>query len=104
VHPDRVVVPKKVPDAATPMRFARVLRDGNQAAYPLGTQARALSEHAVIYHPNRARNACDAGTTNLHPTLGEVLPIDADPKQIHRIITTQQQLQPATGRALDLNL
>ena len=104
VHPDRVVVPKKVPDAATPIRFARVLRDGNQTAYALGTQARALSENAVIYHPNRAHKACDAGSTNLHPTLGEVLPIDADPKQINRIITTQQQLQPATGRALDLYL
>lgn len=104
VHPDRVVVPKKVPDAATPMRFARVLRDGNQTPYALGTQARALSEHAVIYHPVRAHKACDAGSTNLHPTLGEVLPIDADPKQVNQIITTQQQIQPATGRALDLYL
>ncbi len=107
VHPDRVVVPKKVQEATTPTRFARVLRDINQTPYALGPQARGLSHDAVIYRPDCAHKAGDAGANagpKLHPTLGEVLPVDADPKQALRIVTTRQQVQPATGRALDLYL
>lgn len=109
VHPDRVVVPKPVHDATTPTPrpFARVLRDINQTPYALGPQARGLTHDAVIYRPDCAHKAGHAAAntgTNLHPTLGEVLPVDADPKQALRIVTTRQQLQPATGRALDLYL
>ncbi len=107
VHPDRVVIPKKVPDATTPTRFARVLQDTNQTPYALGLQARELSEDAVIYRPDCASKGVHSGSdagSKLHPTLGEVLPVDADPTQINRIITTRQQIQPATGRALDLYL
>jgi hypothetical protein len=109
VHPDRVVVPKPVHDATTPTPrpFARVLRDINQTPYAMGTQARGLSHDAVIYRPGCAHKCGHAGAgtgSKLHPTLGEVLPVDADPKQTLRIVTTRQQLQPATGRALDLYL
>lgn len=105
VHPDRVVVPKQVPDATTPTKFARVLRDVNQTAYAMGTQARGLSNDAVIYGVRRLDAGGSAGGgRGLHPTLGEVLPVDADPKQALRVVTTRQQVQPATGRSLDLYL
>jgi len=107
VHPDRVVIPKKVPDAMTPTRFARVLQDTNQTPYALGLHTRELSDDAVIYRPDCAHSGVQRGSgagSKLHPTLGEVLPVDAEPKQSNRIITTRQQIQPATGRALDLYL
>ncbi len=101
------MIPKKVPDTMTPTRFARVLQDANQTPYALGLHARELSEDAVIYRPDCAHSGVHRGSdagSNLHPTLDEVPPVDADPKQINRIITTRQQIQPATGRALDLYL
>ena len=95
VHPDRIVVPKPVHDATTPTPrpFARVLRDINQTPYALGPQAHGLSHDAVIYRPSCAHKAGHAAAstgTTLHPTLGEVLPPDADPKQALRIVTTRQ--------------
>ena len=107
VHPDRVVVPKPVHDASmpTPRAFARVLRDVNQTPSAMGTQARGLSHDAVIYS---LRNAGITGTrpnwNSNHPTLGEVLPVDAEPKQAMRIVTARQQILPATGRLLDTYL
>jgi hypothetical protein len=103
VHPDRVVVPKKVDEANTPTKFARVLREINETPYALGTQARVLTEEAVVYRiqsPTKAR----AHGSGLLPSLGEVLPVDAAPEQVNRIVTTRQQIQPATGRTLDLYL
>lgn len=103
VHPDRVVVPKKVEDASTPTKFARVLRDINQTPYALGTQARGLSQDAVIYRTESLPKARAQGS-GLLPTLGEVLPVEAEPQLVNRIVTVQQQIQPATGRALNLYL
>ncbi len=105
VHPDRVVVPKKVPDATTPTKFARFLRDVNQTPYAMGTQARGLSQDAVTYHPCVSNPTTGSSPSKSdRPSVGEPTSMDADPRQVTQIITTQQQIQPATGRALDMYL
>jgi hypothetical protein len=103
VHPDRVIAaaPHGCESPARPVRFARVLQRENQTPYAFGAQSRA---------PEIDRSRIVRGTDSVElserakllPKLGDMAPITPDPIATPRVVTTQQQHSPATGRVLDL--
>lgn len=102
VHPDRVIVPHPKPFDAAPgvVPFHRYLQAQNQIAQ---CQADALNTACPI------KRGCDGvelsdqarSMARLLPKLGEVLPVTPTARHHTQIVTTQQQIVPATGRVLD---
>ncbi len=102
VHPDRVIVPQPKPFDAAPgvVPYHRYLQAQNQIAQ---IQADALNTACPI------KRGCDCVELSDHaqsmarllPKLGEVLPVTPMAQQVTQIVTTQQQVVPATGQVLD---
>lgn len=102
VYPDRVVVPQPKPFQAVPglVPYHLYLHAQNQIA-----QINAEIRPTI----HQVERGCDCvelsdqarSMPRLLPKLGEVLPVSPPPLQVQRIITTQQQIVPATGRLLD---
>lgn len=102
VHPDRVIVPQPKPFDAAPgvVPYHRYLHAQNQIA-------QIESDMQPPIRP--VERGCDCAELSdqarsmarLLPKLGEVLPVTPVAQQVTQIVTTQQQIVPATGRVLD---